>query len=168
MVVAAIIGEDLVKGAKEGAKEIEDHYSVDAPLFKVFGLLDYLHEKYWELNTNQSKEAFYVPENISKVLHIYVGASYEFARRGGVSFELSKFLLRSVRERGFTMALSEATSAYSQGLRRKLGFESKASISYSDEETQKKFPFTALIEEPHKSVEMMWCMDLNSNSIINN
>lgn len=169
MVIAAIICEDYVKGTLEGCPEIIEHYFGEGKggFQNVLNLLDILHEDYWK-GRDEEKKALFQPENIGQILHIYIGIAYPFARRGGVSSELTKYLLRNVRERGYKMAFTESTSAFSQGLRRKFGFETKTSVTYSDPTIQERFPFTKSVPEPHKTCNFMWNTDLNNTAMLNN
>jgi len=95
-------------------------FNLNPKFFPLFALLEELDNRYLITTTTDPEEIFHL--YMLGVLPAYSGY--------GIGRELLKGSINFAREKGFTIAVAEATGAVSQSLCRSLGFETKASVAY--------------------------------------
>jgi len=94
--------------------------NLNPKFFPLFALLEELDNRYLITTTTDPEEIF----------HLYMLGVLPAYSGHGIGRELLKGSVNFAREKGFTIAVAEATGVVSQSLCRSLGFETKASVAY--------------------------------------
>jgi ribosomal protein S18 acetylase RimI-like enzyme len=125
-----IVARDIASGLMAGALLTEDAASppphgmdrLSVKTAPIFGLLSQLDARLQdEMSTT-----------LGEVLYLFVlGVEKAFARRG-IRHQLVVSCLANGAERGYSMAVTEATNRVSQHIFAKQGFRSRAEVSYAD------------------------------------
>jgi GNAT superfamily N-acetyltransferase len=104
----------------ESTAPLYSDFNLNPKFFPLFALLEELDNRYLIATTKAPEEIF----------HLYMLGVLPAYSGHGIGRELLKGSVNFAREKGFTIAVAEATGVVSQSLCRSLGFETKASVAY--------------------------------------
>jgi ribosomal protein S18 acetylase RimI-like enzyme len=136
-IAGALLTEDSATLPPHGMDQLNGKF---APIFDILGQLD--------ADYRQGR-AFHPGE----VLHLFLlGVGRSFGGRG-IAQQLVHDCLENGRERGYRLAVTEATNGVSQHIFRKLGFVDRVSRSYRDHRFEGKAAFAAI--EGHEGPVLM-------------
>lgn len=113
-VLGFCISEPMYKAPRYSDFQLSTKFSA------LFALLEELDNRYLSTTSADSKEMF----------HLYMLGVLPTFSGNGMGRELLRRSLNFAREKGFTLAVAEATGTRSQTLCQSLGFETKASVAY--------------------------------------
>jgi len=134
-VLGFCIAEPMCKAPRYSDLELGPKFSA------LFALLEELDNRYLSTTSADSREIF----------HLYMLGVLPTFSGNGMGRELLRRSLNFAREKGFTLAIAEATGTRSQNLCQSLGFKTKASVAYDSFFFDSTRPFRD-IKEPRTCV----------------
>ena len=126
----AVLTEDCALDMPPGIEGVSEKFG---PIFEILGELD---EEYRNSSQAPTGPAIHL---------LLLGVSRDFAGRG-VAHGLVSECLANGANRGFQMAVTEATNPTSQHIFRKRGFSDRVTRSYADHQSGEQKPFASIAD----------------------